>query len=85
MEVAARMMKLAEEANTQKKEDIRDPEVRARFEEAEVELRESRQRWRMMKGMTSAVVAGSGVDWARDEELRALVLDAEDDDEDDGR
>lgn len=46
------------------------------------ELRRARQRWRVMKGITSGVVAGSGVDWARDETLRDLVLDPEDDDED---
>jgi hypothetical protein len=28
-----------------------------------------------MKNIASAVIAGSGVDWARDDQLRALVLD----------
>lgn len=41
------------------------------------ELKASRQRWKVMKGTASAVVAGSGVDWARDDELREMVLDPE--------
>ncbi|KAL0469232.1 centromere protein H (CENP-H) domain-containing protein [Neurospora intermedia] len=39
------------------------------------ELRVSRQKWKTIKGATSALVAGTGVDWARDERLRDLVLD----------
>ena len=42
-------------------------------------IKESRQRWRIIKGITAGVVAGSGVDWARDEALGELVLDPEDD------
>lgn len=41
----------------------------------EAELKGSRQRWRVVKGTASAIVAGSGVDWARDAELRDIVLD----------
>lgn len=39
------------------------------------ELLVSRQKWKTIKGATSALVAGTGVDWARDERLRDLVLD----------
>lgn len=42
------------------------------------ELQVSRQRWKTIKGATSALVAGSGVDWVRDERLRGLVLDPPD-------
>ena len=37
----------------------------------------ARQRWRIMKSVVAAVIAGSGVDWARDDSLRDLVLDEE--------
>lgn len=77
-ELAARMIALAEEANFQKKLDIQDRTVRAQLDELEESLKISRQRWRIMKGTASAVVAGSGVDWARDAALRELVLDTED-------
>ncbi|KAK3485026.1 centromere protein H (CENP-H)-domain-containing protein [Neurospora hispaniola] len=39
------------------------------------ELRVSRQKWKTIKGATNALVAGTGIDWARDERLRDLVLD----------
>jgi hypothetical protein len=77
-ELATKMIALAEEADTQK-EDIKDPSVRAQLEELEEALKVSRQRWRIMKGTASAVVAGSGIDWSRDAALRELVLDTEGD------
>jgi hypothetical protein len=74
-ELAATMVALADEANTQKKEDINDPEAREQIDELERSLKVSRQRWRIMKGTVSAVVAGSGIDWSRDPELQELVLE----------
>jgi len=80
-ELATTMIALAEEASTQKKDDIKDPKTREQLDELEQALKTSRQRWRIMKGTASAVVAGSGMDWARDEVLRELVLDNESDEE----
>lgn len=40
-------------------------------------LAASKQKWRVMKGTASGVVAGSGVDWAGDSELRDVVLESE--------
>jgi hypothetical protein len=79
-ELATTMIALAEEASTQK-DDIKDPKTREQLDELEQALKTSRQRWRIMKGTASAVVAGSGMDWARDEVLRELVLDNESDEE----
>ena len=36
-----------------------------------------KRQWRIVKGLVSALVAGSGVDWAADEKLRGLVEDGE--------
>ncbi|KAI0459702.1 centromere protein H (CENP-H)-domain-containing protein [Xylaria acuta] len=47
----------------------------------EAELKGSRRRWRVLKGTASAIVAGSGVDWARDAELRDIVLDPAEEEE----
>ncbi|OBT40788.1 hypothetical protein VE00_08946 [Pseudogymnoascus sp. WSF 3629] len=80
-ELAGRMVGLAEEVEGQKKGDIKDPELRGRIEEMEREVKRSRQKWRLMKEVASGVVAGSGMDWARDEKLRALVLEEDSDDE----
>ena len=75
-EKATKMMRLAEEAGCDKKEVV-EGKARERIEEMEQEVKGSRQRWRVMKGTASAVVAGSGVDWASDERLRGLVLEVE--------
>lgn len=79
-EKATKMMELAEEAGSDKKEVV-EGEARERIEEMEAEVKASKQRWRVMKGTASAVVAGSGVDWARDERLRGLVLEVESDED----
>ncbi|KAI1302199.1 centromere protein H (CENP-H)-domain-containing protein [Xylaria venustula] len=39
------------------------------------EVKSSRQRWRVLKDTAGAIIAGSGVDWASDPELRDMVLD----------
>lgn len=44
----------------------------------EGQVKSSHQRWKIMKGAASAIVAGSGIEWARDERLRDLVLDPPD-------
>ena len=79
--LSVRMLALAEEANTQRKEDIDDPKARRQLDELEGEMKISRQRYRIMKGTASAIIAGSGVDWSRDPKLSEIVLD---DDGDDG-
>lgn len=76
VELAAEVMSLVAEVNA-KKTGHQDNE---RLHQLQDDLKSSRQRWRVMKGVTSGVVTGSGVDWARDETLRDLVLDPENDD-----
>jgi hypothetical protein len=44
----------------------------------ESQVKSSRHRWRVVKGLASASVAGSGMEWTRDERLRDLVLDLQD-------
>ncbi|KAJ0383919.1 hypothetical protein COL922a_009461 [Colletotrichum nupharicola] len=79
VELTAEVLRLAEEAEGRKAGETDDPAVQAQMASLQAELKASRQRWKVMKGTASAVVAGSGVDWARDEELREMVLDPEDD------
>jgi Centromere protein H (CENP-H) len=74
-ELATTMLALAEEAGTQRKEDIDDPKARQQLDELEVSMKTSRQRWRIMKEPASATVVGSGIDWARDPRLLEIVLD----------
>lgn len=77
VELATKMLALAEEANTRSKDSITDPKIRQELDDLEVEMKISRQRWRIMKGTASAAIAGSGIDWARDPKLLAIVLDNE--------
>ncbi|KAI9813719.1 MAG: hypothetical protein M1832_006092 [Thelocarpon impressellum] len=73
------LLRLAEETRTHV-EDVREQRVRAQLGELEREVKIRRSRQRVMKSIVSAVVAGSGVDWARDERLRELVMDDEEGD-----
>lgn len=52
--------------------------VKKQMEQAKGDTRIARARWRIMKSVVGATVAGSGVEWARDDALRGLVLDSED-------
>ncbi len=76
-ELATTMLALAEEADTQRKEDIQDPKARQQLDELEVSMKTSRQRWRILKETASATIVGSGIDWARDPQLLDIVLDNE--------
>ncbi|KAI9644930.1 hypothetical protein NHQ30_006964 [Ciborinia camelliae] len=79
IELATEMLALAEETNSQGKENIQDPKVRAQLDELERAMKNSKQRWRIMKNTTSAVIVGSGIDWARDPKLLEMVLDDDED------
>ncbi|PHH67183.1 hypothetical protein CDD81_2952 [Ophiocordyceps australis] len=48
----------------------------------EAHMRSSRHRWRLIKGVASSVIVGSGVDWTHNDKLRGMVLDVDDDDHD---
>ncbi|KAI3332291.1 centromere protein H (CENP-H)-domain-containing protein [Xylariaceae sp. AK1471] len=74
--LAERLLDFAKQTDQGKAEILAgDSEHVAEIAGLEAEVKTSRQRWRVLKGTTSAIVAGSGVDWARDAELRDMVLD----------
>ncbi|KAM7191989.1 Centromere protein H (CENP-H) domain containing protein [Rhypophila sp. PSN 637] len=68
----------AENQARHSEDDIEDMQLKNEMNDAENDLVASRQRWKAIKSVTSAVVAGSGVDWARDSRLRDMVLDPPD-------
>lgn len=76
---AAEVLELATEAKRHQTEAELDPAYAEEIARLEADVRTSRRRWRVMKATASAIVAGSGVDWARDDELRAIVLDEDED------
>lgn len=79
-ELAAEVLRLAKEADRSRAGAAGagdDPAAEAQIAELEKRLAASRQKWRVMKGTASGIVAGSGVDWAADPALRDVVLDLE--------
>lgn len=78
--LTSELLSLAGELKEKKAVDMDDAAVATRLESLEAELKKSRRGWRLVKGVASGVVAGSGVDWASDETLRDMVLEPEDED-----
>lgn len=73
----AELFELAEEAKQKKRIPPNNNKMMEEQAKLEAELKTSKQRWRVMKGVASGIIAGSGIDWARDDELRDVVLDPE--------
>ena len=78
-ELSQTMLALAEEMKSQSAKDIEDPKLRDQVTAVEEELKQSRRKAKTLKGILSAMIVGSGINWAADEELTELVLDDEED------
>ncbi|EAW21407.1 centromere protein H [Aspergillus fischeri NRRL 181] len=61
------------------REALDDDDLKAQLEQLEADRKRSKSRWEVMKSVASAIVVGSGVNWAEDDELTALVIDESDD------
>ncbi|CAF9927290.1 MAG: hypothetical protein ALECFALPRED_003679 [Alectoria fallacina] len=72
------LVALAKKVQAQRDEATKDPRFSAQLDGLRNDAGTVRQRWRIMKSVVAAVIAGSGVDWAQDDTLRDLVLDEED-------
>jgi small-conductance mechanosensitive channel len=77
-ELSQTMLALAEEMKSQSAKDIEDPHLRSQIDAVERELKESRRRAKTLKGILSAMIVGSGINWAADETLCELVMEDED-------
>ncbi|OAQ72270.1 centromere protein Cenp-H [Pochonia chlamydosporia 170] len=77
--LTATLFELAEEVKQKQASRLDDEETQEEIRRLEGVMKASRQRWRVIKGVASGVVAGSGVDWARDAKLREVVLDLDGD------
>jgi len=78
-ELSATMLAMAEEMKAQSAKDIEDPRLRDQVGAVEKELKDSRRRMKTLKGILSAMIVGSGINWAADEGLTELVMDDEED------
>jgi hypothetical protein len=77
-ELATEALQLAERIHDQNPESVGSGPFKGGIGILERKVDLSRRRWKVMKGAASALVAGSGIDWVRDERLRDLVLDPPD-------
>lgn len=80
VELAAALCDLADKAKQERAGNLDSPETRSAVARLEDEVASRRRRWRVIKGVASGVVSGSGIDWARDDELCDMVLDPENED-----
>ncbi|KAH8180104.1 centromere protein H (CENP-H) domain-containing protein [Sarocladium implicatum] len=76
--LASQVFDLADQVKRKKGSRPNDPKILREIEKLEQDVKTSGQRWRVIKGVASGVVVGSGVDWARDDALCDIVLDPED-------
>ncbi|KAK1828197.1 centromere protein H (CENP-H)-domain-containing protein [Podospora conica] len=77
--LAAEILQLVEAAGRPSKHTAPSALIASQTAALEHEVKSSRQRWKIMKGTASAIVAGSGLDWVRDERLRDMVIDSTND------
>ena len=77
--LATEILQLVEMAARPGKHASSNGHIASQISALEQEVKSSRQRWKVMKGTASSIVAGSGIDWVRDERLRAIVVDSAND------
>ncbi|KAL2269897.1 hypothetical protein VTJ83DRAFT_2081 [Remersonia thermophila] len=78
IELADEILGLVTKAHPPKQSTFTNPRVGNELTKLEQEVASGRRRWKVVKGTTSAIVAGSSMDWVRDERLQNLVLDSAD-------
>ncbi|KAJ5561765.1 hypothetical protein N7535_003774 [Penicillium sp. DV-2018c] len=77
-ELVRQLLELTKEDSSWR-EKLEDSELLSRLDELETDLKARKAQWDTMKSIASAIVVGSGLNWADDDILRALVLDESDD------
>ena len=75
--LAAELFELADQAKLKKRVNPNNSKMMEEQERLEADVKASKQRWRVMKGVAGGIIVGSGVDWVQDDELRDAVLDPE--------
>ena len=76
--LTADILEISEKIHVQRAEALADAGLNMHLEQCRAETTIAKKRWRMMKSVVAAVIAGSGVDWASSDVLRDLVIDDED-------
>ena len=77
-ELAIILLGLTDQLKVQGADTIENDDLRDQLKTLQNDTKEAKRRWRIMKSVIAAVIAGSGIDWARNVDLQGLVLDDED-------
>lgn len=77
-ELVRELLELTKEDDSWR-EKLQDAGLASQLDELEAGFRTRKAKWEVMKNIASAMVVGSGLNWAEDEKLSALVLDESDD------
>jgi hypothetical protein len=77
-DLAREMLDLANDLKAEKVEEVQDARLKAQLQKLDEDVRKVRREWRVLKSLAAGVVAGSGMDWAKDPKLLELVMDEED-------
>lgn len=77
-ELVRELLELTKEDSSWR-ERLQDADLASQLDQLEAELKTSKAKWETMKNIASAMVVGSGLDWAGDDTLRRMVLDESDD------
>ncbi len=80
-ETATTLLNLANQTKIQRNNAIQGSGSSKQLERLQADTEIANTRWRIMKSVVAAIVVGSGVDWAANDELRDLVLDEEDEED----
>lgn len=77
-ELVRELLELTKEDDSWR-EKLQDASLASQLDELEADLKTRKAKWEVMKNIASAMIVGSGLNWAEDEKLSALVLDESDD------
>ena len=78
---AVTLLDLAGQTKVQRSNAVQESSLGNQLEKVRADTNTAKIRWRIMKSVTAAVIVGSGINWAANDELRDLVLDDEDEGE----
>lgn len=77
-ELVRQLLELTKEDDTWR-DRLQDADLASELDGLEADLKTRKRKWEVLKNIASAMVVGSGLNWADDEKLCALVLDESDD------
>lgn len=76
-ELTAALVELTHNMREHRVFAINESQLGPQLEILREDVRTARKQWKLLKSVVAAVIVGSGVDWARNDELRQVVIDAE--------